>query len=106
MTPITMLEIKAGQTVRIHQRIKDVDAEGKEKMRVQMFEGLVIARRHGSTPGATATVRKISEGIGVEKIFPLHLPTIEKVELVKEYRTRRAKLQFVRKGAVHFKEKK
>ena len=61
-----------------HQKIK----EGN-KTRVQIFEGIVIARKHGSGPSATITVRKISNGIGVERIFPLHLPTIEKFEIVK-----------------------
>lgn len=106
METITMQQVKPGYVVRIHQRIKDMDAEGKEKERVQAFEGLVIARRHGEEAGATITVRKISEGIGVEKIFPIRLPTIDKVELVKEYAARRAKLHFVRGGKKKLKEKK
>lgn len=83
--------ITPGDTVRVHQRIK----EGN-KTRVQMFEGLVIARQHGSEPGATITVRKVSGGVGVERIFPLHLPTLEKIEPVKKTKVRRAKLYYIR----------
>lgn len=83
--------LKPGATVRIHQRIK----EG-EKSRVQIFEGIIIARKHGSGPNATITVRKISYGIGVERIFPLHLPTVEKFEVIKTSKVRRAKLYYLR----------
>jgi len=90
------LEVKPGMVVRIHQRIKDVTAKGEEKERIQVYEGLVIARKHGNEPGATITVRKISEGIGVEKVFPLHSPLIDKIELVDQKATRRAKLYYTR----------
>lgn len=85
-----------GQVVRVHQRVKETSTKGEEKERVQIFEGIVIARRHGKELGATFTVRKESHGIGVERIFPLHAPTIAKVEIVKQYRVRRAKLNFLR----------
>lgn len=88
--------VQPGCVVRVHQKIKDIDSKGKEKERVQIFEGLVIGRKHGREPGATITVRKISEGIGVEKIFPLALPRITKIETVKKYETHRAKLYFAR----------
>ena len=85
-----------GAVVRIHQKITDVTPKGQTRERIQVFEGLVIARKHGSTVGATVTVRKESNGVWVEKIFPLYLPTIEKIEAVKIHKVRRAKLYFVR----------
>ncbi len=89
------LDMRAGDTVRVHQRITEGD-----KTRLQMFEGLVIARKHGREAGATFTVRKISGGIGVERIFPLYSPVIEKIEVVKRTKVRRAKLYYVRDKAV------
>ena len=88
--------IKAGMVVKIHQRIKDVNPKGEERERTQIFEGLVIARRGGREAGATVTVRKQSFGIGVEKIFPVHLPAIQKIEVIKQFKTRRAKLYYTR----------
>lgn len=85
------LDIRPGDTVRVMQKIK----EGN-KFRLQAFEGLVLARKHGTEPGATFTVRKVSSGVGVEKIFPLYSPMIEKVDVVKRARVRRAKLYFIR----------
>jgi large subunit ribosomal protein L19 len=85
-------KIKAGDVVRIYQRIKE---GGKE--RTQVFEGIVIARKHGNEIGATITVRKEISGIGVEKIFPIHSPTIEKIEILKEGKRKRAKLYYLRK---------
>ena len=84
-------DIKSGNTVKVWQKIK----EG-EKFRLQAFEGLIIAHKHGYEPGATFTVRKISNGIGVERIFPLFSPNIEKVEVVKRSKARKAKLYYVR----------
>ncbi len=91
-------ELKPGMTVRVYQRIKELNTKGEEKERIQYFEGIIIARKHGNEPGATITVRKISNGVGVEKIFPLHLPTIEKIEVKKQARVRRAKLYFLKRG--------
>ena len=85
------LDIRAGDTVRVMQKIK----EGG-KFRLQAFEGLVLARKHGSEAGATFTVRKVTGGVGVERIFPLYSPMIERVELIKRARVRRAKLYFIR----------
>jgi len=82
--------IKAGDTVRVHVRIR----EG-EKERTQVFEGTVISRK-GKSHRETITVRKVSFGIGVEKIFPLHSPTIEKIEVMRKGRVRRAKLYYLR----------
>jgi large subunit ribosomal protein L19 len=98
-----MTDLEPGMTVRIHQKIKELNLKGEEKERVQYFEGLVIARKHGREAGATITVRKVSDGVGVEKIFPLNLPTITKVEIKKEAEVRRAKLYFVKKQG--FKKK-
>ena len=83
-------EFRAGDTVKVHVRLK----EG-EKERIQVFEGLVIARKHGGI-AETFTVRKISSGIGVERIFPLHAPTVAKIEVVRMGRVRRAKLYYIR----------
>lgn len=84
-------QISVGDTVRVHQKIQ----EGK-KTRIQVFEGLVIAKRHGKEPGASIVVRKITGGIGVERTFPLYLPTIEKIEVTKKSKVRRSKLYFLR----------
>jgi len=86
------LDIRAGDTVRVHQKIE----EGKGKFRIQIFEGLVLARKHGREAGATFTVRRVSSGVGVEKIYPLYSPMIDKVEIVKRARVRRAKLYYIR----------
>lgn len=83
--------LKAGQTVKVFQKIK----EG-EKERVQMFEGLIISVKGESGMNQNITVRKIVSGVGVEKIFPVHSATIEKIEVVKEAKVRRAKLYYMR----------
>ena len=89
-------ELKPGMTVRIHQKIKELNSKGEEKERIQFFEGLIIARKHNKEKGGTITVRKVSDGIGVEKIFPLNLPTIAKIEVKKIAEVRRAKLYFLK----------
>ncbi|MFA4833750.1 MAG: 50S ribosomal protein L19 [Patescibacteria group bacterium] len=91
-------EIKPGMTVRIFQKIKEQNIKGEEKERTQYFEGIIIAKKHGKEKGGTITVRKVSDGVGVEKIFPLNLPTIEKIEIKKQEKVKRAKLYFLRKG--------
>lgn len=83
---------RAGDTIKVHVKV----IEGN-RSRVQVFQGVVIARNGGSTLGATYTVRKISFGVGVERTFPLHTPTVEKVEVVTRGDVRRAKLYYVRK---------
>ncbi len=89
-------ELKAGMTVRVHEKIKDIDAKGKERTRVQVFEGIILSVRKPKTVNGSILVRKISHNnIGVEKIFPLKSPLIDKIEVVKEIKTRRAKLYFL-----------
>lgn len=84
-------KIKTGDTIRVHQKI----TEG-EKQRIQMFEGLVIKISSGNGTGKTFTIRKITNGIAVEKIFPFLLPAIIKIELLKRGKTRRSKLYYIR----------
>lgn len=84
-------DVRPGDTVRVSQKIR----EG-EKERVQPFEGTVIARKHGDGISATITVRKVSGGIGVERIFPIHSPTIQKIRVLKRSAVRRAKLYYLR----------
>ena len=89
------LDVRAGDNVRVWQKIE----EDKGKFRLQAFEGIVLARKHGSEAGATFTVRKVIDGIGVERIFPLYSPMIDEVELIRRSKVRRAKLYFVRRKA-------
>ena len=96
ISPVNMEErkglgIRSGDTVRVHQKIQD-----KGKTRIQIFEGLVLARKHGDEPGATFTVRKVASGVGVEKIYPLYSPLIDKLEIVKRAKVRRSKLYYIR----------
>ena len=93
--------INTGNTVKVWQKVKEGD-----KFRLQSFEGLIIAHKHGMEPGATFTVRKIAEGVGVERIFPVYSPNIEKIDLVKSSRVRRSKLYYVREKAAKEIKKK
>ena len=85
------LDIRAGDVVRVHQKIQD-----KGKTRIQVFEGLVLLRKHGTEPGATFTVRTVVDSIGVEKIFPLYSPLIDKIEIIRRSTVRRSKLYYIR----------
>ncbi len=101
LSPVDMdarkkLDFKSGDTVRVWSKIKDE----KGKFRLQAFEGLVLARKHGTEIGATFTVRKVASGVGVERIFPIYSPNIDKIEIVKRSRARRSKLYYVRTKAV------
>ncbi len=87
-------EIKPGDIVRVYVKLAEKTKAGGDK--TQAFEGLVIALKHGKGIEGTFTVRKISEGIGVERIFPLHCPTISKIEVIKHSKVRRAKLYYMR----------
>ncbi len=101
MDPIEMVEkqemrvdlppFRAGDTVKVYSRIKEGDKE-----RIQIFKGVVIRKRGGNT-GATFTVRKVSYGVGVEKIFPMHSPSIDKIEVVSRGKVRRSRLYYLRK---------
>ncbi|MFA6548094.1 MAG: 50S ribosomal protein L19 [Candidatus Magasanikbacteria bacterium] len=82
--------------VKVHQKIKEMNTKGEEKERIQIYEGTVIAAKHGKEAGATITVRKISEGVGVEKIFPIYSPVVDKIEIVKQLEVRRSKLTYLR----------
>lgn len=88
------LDFQSGDTIRVWQKIKE-----KDKFRLQAFEGLVLARKHGKEAGGTFTVRKVMDGVGVEKIFPLFSPMIDKIEVLRQVKTRRSKLYFVREKA-------
>ena len=99
--------IRPGDTVRVWQKIEELKiSKGKNKkdvatrnVRRQAFEGLVLAVKHGTEPGATFTVRKVASGVGVERIFPLYSPMVDEVEILRRARTRRAKLYFIREKA-------
>ncbi|MEK7088966.1 MAG: 50S ribosomal protein L19 [Patescibacteria group bacterium] len=90
------LDFNAGDTVRVWSKVLDE----KSKVRLQAFEGTVLARKHGTEIGATFTVRKIASGVGVERIFPLYSPAIDKIEITKKSRARKSKLYYVRAKAV------
>lgn len=101
------LGIRSGDTVRVWQNIvelklgkgSDKKATTTKNARRQAFEGLVLAVKHGSEPGAMFTVRKVASGVGVEKIFPLFSPSIDDIEVLRRTRTRRSKLYFIREKA-------
>ncbi|HYF12875.1 MAG TPA: 50S ribosomal protein L19 [Candidatus Paceibacterota bacterium] len=112
ISPVNMderakLGIRAGDTVRVWQNIVELKigkgADKKEKTtksaRRQAFEGMVLAVKHGTEPGATFTVRRVASGVGVERIFPLYSPAIDSIEVLRRTRTRRAKLYFIRRKA-------
>lgn len=103
MTDIALSNIQPGMVVRVHEKIEDVNAKGEKRERIQVFEGLVLGVR-GATGSKTMTVRKETDGYGVEKIYPLDSPNITKVEVTKQFRVRRAKLSFVKDFARKLKE--
>ena len=88
------IDLSPGTTVRVWLKIEE-----KGKIRLQAYEGLVIARKHGTEPGATFTVRKVASGVGMEKIFPLYSPVIDHIDIVKRSKVRRAKLYYIRDKA-------
>ncbi len=99
LTPVSTderkaLGIRSGDTVRVHQKIVE-----KGKTRIQVYEGLVIATKHGSEIGGTFTVRAVLSQVGVEKTFPLYSPMIEKIEIIRRSKVRRAKLYYIRDKA-------
>ncbi len=95
LTPVDVdsrkkLDFNAGDTIRVWSKIP----EEKGKFRLQAFEGIVLARKHGKEIGGTFTVRRIASGVGVERIFPLYSPLIDKIEITKRARARRSKLYY------------
>ena len=107
------LNFKAGDTVNVWSKIleektekkgekkkKDAKKSEANKFRLQAFEGIVLARKHGTEMGATFTVRKIASGVGVERIFPLYSPMVDKIEITKKSNVRRSKLYYIRTKAV------
>ncbi len=88
------LDLRAGDTVKVSQKIQE-----KGKTRLQVFEGLVLARKHGAEAGGTFTVRKVSAGYGIERIFPLYSPLIDKIEIIRRAKVRRSKLYYIRTKA-------
>ena len=94
------LDIRAGDTIRVTQKISEKDKKtGKLKVRLQAFEGLCLSVKHGKEAGATFTIRKVASGVGVERIFPLYSPMVEKIEVTKRSKVRRAKLYHIRDKA-------
>ena len=96
------LDFKSGDVLKVATKVK----EGKDKFRIQNFEGLCLARKHGTEPGATFTVRKMSGEISVERIFPLYSPMIESIKIVRSSKTRKSKIYFVRTKAAKETRKK
>ena len=86
-------DLRPGDTIKVYQKVKEGDKE-----RIQIFEGIIIARKHGKVISATITVRKVVGGVGVERIFPIHSPSIDKIEVVRRGKVRRAKLYYLREA--------
>ena len=84
-------DLRPGDTIKVHQKIKEGDKE-----RIQIFEGIIIAKKHGKGISGTMTVRKIVDGVGVERVFPIHSPSVDKIEVVRHAKVRRAKLYYLR----------
>ena len=96
------LDFKSGDVLKVATKVK----EGKDKFRIQNFEGLCLARKHGTEAGATFTVRKMSGEIAVERIFPLYSPMIESIKVIRSSKTRKSKIYFVRTKAAKETRKK
>ena len=106
ISPVNMearkaLSLRAGDVVNVVQKVVDKGAgkDGKDKTRLQSFEGLILAVKHGSEAGATFTVRRVVDGVGVERIFTLYSPLIDKIDIIRRARVRRSKLYHIRDKA-------
>ena len=97
-------QLRTGQSVRVHQKIKEPVVDPKSgkttgfRERLQMFDGQIIAVKHGRGVNATITVRKIASGVGVERVFPIHAPTVARIEIVKNAVARKSKIYYTRTG--------
>ena len=94
-TATAKIVYKPGMVVKVHQKIKETNTKGEEKERIQIYEGTVLAVRHNLEPGATITVYKTSDGVGVEKIFPIYSPAVAKIEIVKQLKVRSARIDYI-----------
>ena len=101
--PSNGMNIKPGMVIRVHEKIEDMNAKGEKRNRVQIFEGLVLGVR-GAGQSRSMTVRKETDGFGVEKIYPVHSPNIAKIDIVKQMDVRRAKLSFIKDFGRRLKE--
>lgn len=104
MEVVAQEEVVPGMVVRVHQKIKETTPKGDERERIQIFEGTVLAKKGKDAKSRTITVRKVTGGWGVERIFPVGSTVIAKIEVVKRFRVRRAKLYFLRDSKKKLKD--
>ncbi len=99
-------DLKTGMVVRVHLKIKETTPKGEERERIQVFEGTIIAVKGDRPAHRTINVRKVSKGFGVERIFPIEMPGIDRIEVVKRYKVTRSKIYFIRESKRKLKEVK